>query len=254
MLHLAILPHHANWTTFLASLAFVVIDEAHSYRGVSGSHMALLLRRLARICGRYNARPVHVLCTATVGNPEELGTALIGRPVHAVTESGAPRGKRHVVFIDPEESPASAAIQLLQAALARNLRTIVYCRSRRMTELVGMWAGSRAGRWSSRISAYRAGFLPEERREIESRMASGELLAVISTSAVSYTHLDVYKRQLEIGRHGQSQSAHAAVKIPAGRQSAFSGFPHSAGGARFRSGKGFQRHEQGDVYKRQTVD
>ena len=184
MLHLAILPHHANWTTFLASLAFVVIDEAHSYRGVSGSHMALLLRRLARICGRYNARPVHVLCTATVGNPEELGTALIGRPVHAVTESGAPRGKRHVVFIDPEESPASAAIQLLQAALARNLRTIVYCRSRRMTELVGMWAGSRAGRWSSRISAYRAGFLPEERREIESRMASGELLAVISTSAL----------------------------------------------------------------------
>lgn len=184
MLHLAILPHHANWTTFLASLAFVVIDEAHSYRGVLGSHMALLLRRLDRICARYNARPVHILCTATVGNPEELGTALTGRPVHAVTESGAPQGKRHFVFIDPEESPASAAIQLLQAALARSLRTIVYCRSRRMTELIGLWAGSRAGRWSSRISAYRAGFLPEERREIESRMASGELLAVVSTSAL----------------------------------------------------------------------
>lgn len=184
MLHLAVLPHHVNWTTFLASLAFVVIDEAHSYRGVPGSHMALLLRRLDRICARYNARPVHILCTATVGNPEELGAALTGRPVRAVTESGAPQGKRHVVFIDPEESPASAAIQLLQAALARNLRTIVYCRSRRMTELVGMWAGHRAGRWSSRISAYRAGFLPEERREIESRMASGELLAVVSTSAL----------------------------------------------------------------------
>lgn len=184
MLHLAVLPHHANWTTFLASLAFVVIDEAHSYRGVPGSHMALLLRRLDRICARYNARPVHILCTATVGNPEELGTALTGRPVHAVTGSGAPQGKRHVVFIDPEESPASAAIQLLQAALARNLRTIVYCRSRRMTELIGMWAGNRAGRWSSRISAYRAGFLPEERREIESRMASGDLLAVVSTSAL----------------------------------------------------------------------
>ena len=223
MLHLAMLPHHETWTTFLASLAFVIIDEAHSYRGVLGSHMALLLRRLARICARYNARPVHVLCTATVGNPEELGTTLIGRPVQAVTKSGAPQGRRHFVFIDPEESPASAAIQLLQAALARNLRTIVYCRSRRMTELIGLWAANKAGRWHSRISAYRAGFLPEERREIEARMASGELLAVVSTSAlelgidignldlcilVGYpgTLMSTFQRGGRVGRKGQESA------------------------------------------------
>lgn len=189
MLHLGILPHHERWTTFLASLAFVVLDEAHTYRGVLGSHMAQVLRRLERVCLRYNARPVRIVCTATVGNPEELGRALLGERedggrLESITESGAPQGKRHVIFLDPEESPSTLAIRLLQAALARGLRTIVYCRSRRMTELIGLWAADKAGPYRDRISAYRAGFLPEERRDIEARMASGELLAVVSTSAL----------------------------------------------------------------------
>ncbi|HJA07780.1 MAG TPA: DEAD/DEAH box helicase [Candidatus Mailhella merdigallinarum] len=189
MLHLGILPHHERWTTFLASLAFVVLDEAHTYRGVPGAHMAQLLRRLDRVCLRYNARPARVLCTATVGNPEELGRNLLGERdeggrLETITETGAPQGKRHVVFLDPEESPSTLAIRLLQSALARGLRTIVYCRSRRMTELIGMWAADKAGPYRDRISAYRAGFLPEERRDIEARMASGELLAVVSTSAL----------------------------------------------------------------------
>ena len=189
MLHLAILPHHEQWAAFLAGLSHVVVDEAHIYRGVFGAHMAQVFRRLNRLAGRYGARPTYVFCTATVGNPGELAGALCGAEENGaapvvVDQSGAPQGPRHVVFIDPEQSPATAAIALLKSALARGLRTIVYCRSRRMTELVSLWAGSLSGRYAGRIAAYRAGFLPEERRSIEARMASGELLAVVSTSAL----------------------------------------------------------------------
>lgn len=186
MLHLGILPYHESWTTFLASLAFVVLDEAHTYRGIFGAHMAGVLQRLGRVCRRYNARPVHVLCTATVGNPAQLGQLLLGtpEPPAVVAESGAPRGRRHMIMMDPLESPSTLAIQLLKGALKRGLRTIVYCRSRRMTELISLWATQKAGEYKGRISAYRAGFLPEERRDIEARMASGQLLAVVSTSAL----------------------------------------------------------------------
>lgn len=191
MLHLALLPHHEQWAPFLAGLSHIVVDEAHTYRGVFGAHMAGVFRRLNRLAAHYGAAPSYVFCTATVGNPGELAAALSGldlmpgrRPPVVVDRSGAPQGARHYVFLDPEQSPATAAIDLLRAALARKLRTIVYCRSRRMTELVSLWAGSLTGPWAGRISAYRAGFLPEERRQIEARMASGELLAVVSTSAL----------------------------------------------------------------------
>lgn len=204
MLHLAILPFHEQWTPFLAGLSHVVVDEAHTYRGVLGAHMAQVFRRLNRITGRYGAQPNYIFCTATVGNPAELAANLAGSSLkqaadsfapspplclssgapQAFTQSGAPQGARHFVFINPVASPATAAIDLLKAALARNLRTIVYCRSRRMTELISLWASQGAGTWAARISAYRAGFLPEERRDIEARMHSGNLLAVISTSAL----------------------------------------------------------------------
>ncbi len=184
MLHLAVLPLHSRWTTFLASLSLVVIDEMHTYRGVFGAHMAQVLRRLSRICGLYGARPAYVSCSATIGNPAEMAKALTGKDAEAITRGGSPQGKRHFVFINPEDSPATTAIHLLRSALARNLRTIVYAQSRRMTELISMWAAEQAGKYAGRISAYRAGFLPEERRDIEARMASGELLAVISTSAL----------------------------------------------------------------------
>lgn len=184
MLHLAILPFHARWARFLASLSLVVIDEMHTYRGVFGAHMAQVMRRLTRIAGLYGARPAFVSCSATIGNPAELARALTDRDAEAVTQGGAPQGRRHFIFINPEDSPATTAIHLVRAALARRLRTIVYARSRRMTELISMWAAEQAGEFADRISAYRAGFLPEERREIEARMASGDLLAVISTSAL----------------------------------------------------------------------
>lgn len=184
MLHLSLLPHHETWSTFLAGLTHVVVDEVHTYRGVMGSHMAHVFRRLGRVCGRFGASPVHLFCSATIGNPGELAQALTGLPVEVVSESGAPQGRRHFLFVNPLEGAAHTAILLLKAALARGLRTIVYAQSRKMTELIAMWASEKAGPMASRISAYRSGFLPEERREIEARMASGELLAVISTSAL----------------------------------------------------------------------
>lgn len=184
MVHLSMLPYHASWAEFLSGLTHIVVDEVHTYRGVMGSHMAMVFRRLLRLCEYYGARPTFVFCSATIGNPVELCHMLTGLDVHPILESGAASGGRHMVFLNPDGSPAQAAIALLQAALARDLRTIVYCQSRKLTELIAMWATERSGRFKSKISAYRAGFLPEERREIEERMSSGDLLAVISTSAL----------------------------------------------------------------------
>jgi DEAD/DEAH box helicase domain-containing protein len=184
MLHLSMLPYHERWMKFLAGLTHIVVDEVHTYRGIMGSNMAMLFRRLLRVCSYYGAEPSFVFSSATVGNPAELCKSLTGLEVTAITESGAASGDRNFVFFNPQVSPYSAAIQLLKAALARGLRTIVYTQSRKMTELISMWVNEKAGDYKDRISAYRAGFLPEERREIEARMSSGELLAVISTSAL----------------------------------------------------------------------
>lgn len=184
MLHLAFLPHHEKWMHFLSGLEFVVIDEVHTYRGILGSHMAQVLRRFRRICAEYGAKPAFIFSSATIGNPGDLSAALTGLEVKAIEQTGAPEGKRHLVFINPVDSPAHTAILLLKAALHRGLRSIVYCQSRKMTELIALWAGSQKGAFAGKISAYRAGFLPEERRQIEQKLTTGELLAVISTSAL----------------------------------------------------------------------
>ncbi len=184
MLHLSLLPHHQKWTPFLSGLEVVVVDEVHTYRGVMGSHMAQVFRRFQRICAFYGTFPTFVFSSATVANPAELAEQLTGYKVKSITQSGAPQGRRHVVFIDPLEGPAQTAILLLKAALHRGLRTIVYTQSRKLTELIAIWAGRSAGPFAGRISAYRAGFLPEERRKIEAKLANGDLLAVISTSAL----------------------------------------------------------------------
>jgi len=184
MLHLAILPHQETWATFLAGLTHVVVDEAHTYRGVMGSHMAHVFRRLNRVCARFGASPAYLFSSATIGNPGELAQLLTGLPVTVVGESGAPAGARHFLFVNPMEGTAHTAILLLKAALSRGLRTIVYSQSRKMTELIALWAAQKAGPMAARISAYRSGFLPEERRDIEARMAAGDLLAVVTTSAL----------------------------------------------------------------------
>jgi len=184
MLHLSLLAHHRKWQAFFKSLKLVVVDEVHTYRGVMGSHVAQIFRRFQRICQRYGAAPTFIFSSATVANPAQLAGQLTGLNVVEITESGAPRAVRHIVFINPEAGPAQTAIGLLKAALHRNLRTIVYTQSRKMTELIAIWAGEQTADLADRISAYRAGFLPAERREIEARLSKGELLAVISTSAL----------------------------------------------------------------------
>jgi DEAD/DEAH box helicase domain-containing protein len=223
MLHLSFLPHHQKWQAFLSSLETVVVDEVHTYRGVMGSHMAQVFRRLRRICSYYRSDPLFIFNSATVANPSELAAQLTGFNVHAITESGSPKGRRHILFIDPLEGPAQTAILLLKAALKRGLRTIVYTQSRKLTELIAIWAGSYAGEYAGRISAYRAGFLPEERREIEHKLANGDLLAVISTSAlelgidigdldlcllVGYpgTIVSTWQREGRVGRSGQDSA------------------------------------------------
>ncbi|MGE4443185.1 MAG: DEAD/DEAH box helicase [Desulfomicrobium sp.] len=184
MLHLGILPSHEQWADFLANLKFVVVDEVHTYRGIMGSHMAWVFRRLVRLCRLHGADPVFVCSSATIANPEELASDLTGLDMSAVLEGTAASPPKHMLLVNGVDGAARKAIGLLQEALKLGLRTIVYCKSRRMTELIALWAGERESAERERICAYRAGFLPEERREIEARLSSGELLAVVSTSAL----------------------------------------------------------------------
>ena len=184
MLHLGILPSHEKWSEFFANLKFVVVDEVHTYRGVMGSHMAWVFRRLVRLCRLHGANPTFVCSSATIANPEELASNLTGLPMSAVLEGTAASPPKHMLLLNGVDGAARKAIGLLQEAMKLGLRTIVYCKSRRMTELIALWAGEAEGEERERICAYRAGFLPEERREIEARLSSGELLAVVSTSAL----------------------------------------------------------------------
>lgn len=223
MIHLSFLAHHQKWEHFFSHLSIVVIDEVHTYRGVLGSHMAQIFRRFRRICNHYGADPTFVFSSATIANPAELTRDLTGLSVETVDDSGAPRGRRYFLFLNPEQSASHAAILLLKAALHRELRTIIYTQSRKMTELIAVWAGSQKGKFAGRISAYRAGYLPEERREIERKLVSGELLAVISTSAlelgidignldlcilVGYpgTVMSTWQRGGRVGRGGQASA------------------------------------------------
>ncbi len=196
MLHLSFLPYHRSWESFFSCLKYVVVDEVHTYRGVMGSNMAWVFKRLKRICARYGNEPVFIFSSATIGNPGELSQILTDTRPEVIQQGGAPAGKKHFLLVDPELSGAAqAVIKLLQKALEEGLRTIIYTQSRKMTELIAMWASQRAGEYKKRISSYRAGFLPEQRREIEQKLASGELLAVVSTSAlelgIDIGHLDL---------------------------------------------------------------
>jgi len=184
MLHLAMLAHHHLWASFFGNLKYVVVDEVHTYRGVMGSNMAWVFRRLLRICRFYGSDPCFIFCSATIANPGPLASELTGLPVAVVDEPGAPCGKKDILMMKGLEGAARTAITLIHAAVYRNLATIVYTQSRKITELIAVWAGQRAKTMADKICAYRAGFLPEERREIEKKLAGGELRCVVSTSAL----------------------------------------------------------------------
>ena len=184
MLHLGLLPHHESWSRFFESLALVVIDELHAYRGVFGSQVAQVMRRLERVARHHGSAPRFVCASATIANPGEHAGNVTGRSFEVVEADGAARAARHVLLLNPGGSPYTAAARLFRLAVRRGLRTIAFTKARRVTELLHAWVAAAEPDLAPRISSYRAGFLPEERREIERRLFSGELLGVISTSAL----------------------------------------------------------------------
>jgi DEAD/DEAH box helicase domain-containing protein len=161
-----------------------VIDELHVYRGIFGSHLHHILRRLQRVTSRYGRRPRIIASSATIANPGALGEGLTGRPLAVVDRNGAPRAEKHLMFVNPTASPYTVATQLFAMALDAGFRTIAFTKARTITELMHSWLLESAPRYRDRISAYRSGYLPEERRAIEGRLFSGELQGVISTSAL----------------------------------------------------------------------
>ena len=184
MLHLAVANYHRGWIKFLKGLKFIVIDELHTYKGIFGSHMAQLFRRLDRICRHYGSHPRYIASSATISNPVELAENLTGKPFVLIEESGAPASKRHYVFMNPEISVYTIASRLFRLGLELGLKTIVFTKARKITELIYQWVLEAEPELKGWISAYRAGFLPEERREIERKLHQEELLGVISTSAL----------------------------------------------------------------------
>jgi DEAD/DEAH box helicase domain-containing protein len=198
MLHVGVLPNHRSWGDVLANLAWVVVDEAHVYRGVFGSHVANVLRRLRRLARAYGAEPRFVLTSATIANPRQLAESLTGLDMHLVDQDGAPHAEREVVMWNPplvdealgkRGSALSEAAMLLAGLVERGVRTICFLKSRRGVELIQRFARLRledAGRpdLAERIAPYRAGYTPTQRREIERRLAEGELLAVVATDAL----------------------------------------------------------------------
>lgn len=168
----------------LKNLSFVVLDEVHTYRGIFGSHLSQIIRRLRRLCRFYGADPQFVLLSATVANPETFGKALIQQEIEVVQSTGAPKSGQHVVFLNPEGSANFSSAKLFTECVHKGFRTIVFAQARKVTELIHLWVNQMTPAIRHKISSYRAGFLPEERRRIERRLAQGELLGVVSTSAL----------------------------------------------------------------------
>lgn len=184
MLHTAILAYHEAWEKLFENLSLVVLDEVHTYRGIFGSHMNQVVRRLKRVCSLYGSKPQFALLSATISNPESFGQSLIEEKIDVVDRSGAPRAGQHVVFMNPTASPNFSAARLFTRCIQAGFRTIAFTQSRKITELIHLWVSQLSPKLRQRISSYRAGFMPEERREIEKRLATGDLLGVVSTSAL----------------------------------------------------------------------
>jgi len=237
MLHFGLLPHHLRWRRLLANLRFVVIDELHAFRGVFGSHVAQILRRLRRLASHYGADPVFVFTSATIGNPGDLATRLSGLDITVVDQDTAPQGARTVVLWNPavedtergiRASPLTEATRVFVDLLQRDLRTIVFSRSRKASELMLRWSRERLdGLRAESIASYRAGYLPSERRRIETALFSGELLGLTATNAlelgIDVGGLDacvlttfpgtVASFRQQIGRAGRSQEDALAVLV-----------------------------------------
>jgi DEAD/DEAH box helicase domain-containing protein len=194
MLHVGVLPHHDRWADVLHNLRYIVIDEAHVYRGVFGSHVANVLRRLRRLAGVYGADPQLLFASATIANPGELAASLGGVEVTVIDRDSAPRAERTVALWNPElldvelglrASPLGEASRLLSGLVSRGLRTICFAKSRKAAELIHKFTVERVdAETGARLAPYRAGYTPAQRREIERRLVEGELLGVSATDAL----------------------------------------------------------------------
>jgi DEAD/DEAH box helicase domain-containing protein len=239
MLHSAILPHHTKWYQLFEQLRYVVVDEAHVYRGVFGGHVANVLRRLERICAHYGSKPRIVCCTATIGNPGELAETLTGRRMRVIDRNGAPAGPKHVVVLNPKPidvrqgirpGPLGLAHRGALTFLRAGRQTIVFAKVRMGVELllIGLKEALRDGRGPlERVRGYRSGYLPSERRAIEAGLRSGEVLGVVSTNAlelgIDIGRLDVailagYPGTIaglwqQMGRSGRRQDVSVAILV-----------------------------------------
>ncbi|HEY7563066.1 MAG TPA: DEAD/DEAH box helicase [Gaiellaceae bacterium] len=194
MLHVGVLPHHDRWADVLANLRYVVVDEAHVYRGVFGSHVGNVLRRLRRAAAIYGAEPQFLLASATIANPGELAHSLLGVDTTVIAEDGAPRAARTIAFWNPplldeplqlRASALGEGARLLAELVSRNLRTICFAKSRKAAELIHRFASDRLdAETAARLSPYRAGYTPAQRRAIERRLVEGDLLGVTATDAL----------------------------------------------------------------------
>ncbi len=196
MLHSGILPHHTLWVKLFENLKYIVIDEIHHYRGVFGSHLANVVRRLKRICLFYGSRPIFICCSATIANPGQLGEHLTGEPMQLVDQSGAPRGNKHIVFYNPpvvnkelgiRRSYIKETRRIASRFITHMLQTIVFLRSRMSVEILLIYlkeAVRRAKKPASLVRGYRGGYLPSERRAIERGLRDGSIIGVVSTNAL----------------------------------------------------------------------
>jgi DEAD/DEAH box helicase domain-containing protein len=184
MLHRGIMAYHDKWKELFENLSFIILDEVHTYRGIFGSHMNQIIKRLKRICGLYGSSPQFIMLSATINNPQEFGESLIQEKVSLVDNSGSPRAKQDFLFFNPELSPNFSAARLFSHCIQSGFRTIAFTQSRKVTELIHIWTSQLSPELKKKVSSYRAGFMPEERRDIEKRLATGELLGVVSTSAL----------------------------------------------------------------------
>ena len=196
MLHAGILPHHTTWIRLFENLEFIVIDEIHHYRGVFGSHLANVIRRLKRICAFYGSKPKFICCSATIANPKEMAEKIIEAPVRLVDENGAPTGERHFLFYNPpvvnaelgiRKSAVKEVSRLATHFLQKDIQTIVFARSRLRVEILTTYlrdAVKKLGRDPDLVKGYRGGYLPTERRAIEKGLRDGKVMAVVSTNAL----------------------------------------------------------------------
>jgi DEAD/DEAH box helicase domain-containing protein len=196
MLHHGILPHHTIWLKLFENLEYVVIDELHHYRGVFGSHLANVIRRLRRICAFYGSNPQFICCSATINNPQEMAEQIVQAPVTLIDNNGAPRGEKHFLFYNPPVVDAALGIRLSSVKeatrlaaqfLTREIQSIIFARSRLRVEIMTTYlkeAVRKMGKNADLVRGYRGGYLPTERRAIEKGLREGDVMAVVSTNAL----------------------------------------------------------------------